>query len=112
MTTPTPADMPHAILTAAERLRRQETAQNAVDALRGARPIETTDADPTAAADDQDPAPVRAPIGLNRYQDIRDRALGHAIRFYEQDDQADIDDHELIATADRFADWIRRGYHL
>jgi len=59
-----------------------------------------------------EPGPTHAPVGLNRYQDIRDRALGHAIRFYEQDPQTEVDDQEVIATADRFADWIRRGYHL
>ena len=79
---------------------------------RHAEPSATPTPDASATGDDPEPGPTHAPVGLNRYQDIRDRALGHAIRFYEQDDQADVDDQEVIATADRFADWIRRGYHL
>lgn len=65
-----------------------------------------------AAPDDPEPSPTHAPVGLNRYQEIRDRALTHALRRYELDDQAAMDDEKVIATADRFADWIRRGYHL
>lgn len=167
-TVPSPAQMPRAGLSLPERLRRQEAAHDAADALlagapavdpsllaplgelerlaaeQGVHPIEFVDelgppagtfteaesqaflaaiqdcrgagpaavnADRPVPADDERPS-GRAATGLNRYQEIRDRALTHALRRYELDDQAAMDDENVIRTADRFADWIRRGYHL
>lgn len=53
--------------------------------------------------------PGTFPTELTRFQEIRHRALGHAIRFYQQDPDADLDDEDVLETARRFAKWIRRG---
>lgn len=98
--------MPAGTFTEAE----SEAFLDAIRDCRGATPG-PADTDRPIPADDERPS-GRALMDLNRYQEIRDRALAHALRFYEQDDQADVDDEEVIATADKFADWIRRGYHL